>query len=100
MAPVVIPFLNLNSISFDNKLIYISGFFGTKVYEIQNIVSINRGFLVGFKPFWNIEIRDGDSIARASFLPKLFAVLSVLWNEEPSGSLAELEKLVKENRHS
>ncbi|MFN5169497.1 MAG: hypothetical protein ACK5DD_07720 [Cyclobacteriaceae bacterium] len=106
MILAAVPFLTLKSVSFDDDLLYVTGFRGTKVFSILEIRSIDKGNLVGLKPFWSIQIQDQSHKIKIKFIPKLNEELTTLWNEESQwtentpGNLGEFAYLVnnKKNR--
>ena len=106
MILAAVPFLTLKSVSFDDDHLYVTGFRGTKVFSILEIRSIDKGNLVGLKPFWSIQIQDQSHKIKIKFIPKLNEELTTLWNEESqwtentAGNLGEFAYLVnnKKNR--
>ena len=82
---------------YDDKNVYISNIRAWRTYEIRNIKAINEGNIVGFDPFFELEIiGDKGEIKKIDFMPKLSEQLNYMFTGQLTGRLLEMKNKIRE----
>ena len=71
MIFIMIPFINLKRVSYDDEYLYISNWFTEKKFDLWKLKKINEGEMTGLDPFFQLEIVGKDNeLVKFDFMPR------------------------------
>ncbi|MEX2230577.1 MAG: hypothetical protein WD824_00345 [Cyclobacteriaceae bacterium] len=95
MIFIMIPFINLKRVSYDDEYLYISNWFTEKKFDLWKLKKINEGEMTGLDPFFQLEIVDKDNeLVKFDFMPRFNEATKYLLSRKLSGRLLELKQKI------
>lgn len=95
MIFLMIPFINLKRVSYDDEYLYISNWFTEKKFDLWKLKKINEGEMSGLDPFFQLEIVGKDNeLVKFDFMPRLDEATKYLFSRQLSGRLLDLKQKI------
>jgi hypothetical protein len=92
---IMIPFINLKRVSYDDEYLYISNWFTEKKFDLWKLKKINEGEMTGLDPFFQLEIVGKDNeLVKFDFMPRFNEATKYLFSRQLSGRLLELKQKI------
>ena len=100
MLLIIIPFIglaNVYQVKYDDKNVYLKKWTTNETIDLIKVKSINEGDLLGFDPYFEIEITDDlGGLRKINFIPSIFEFFHYFWTKKLIGQLLDFKIQIRD----